>query len=164
MHHVYQLSEEGLHVVTRSDPYWADLLQYLVIEQVLMRSLKTTGGLTRGRGMTEIQRLVWLLSITVCSEMNLAMQEPTSVSNMTSEQHKDVSNAKMEKDILIRIVWLPPALFQNKCTPRLANKATLGDALWKLMPYIIVPPGDCQYILDGGAFLHRAPWNNGSTL
>ena len=71
---VYQHSQEGLHVVRRSDGYWADLSQYLVIEQVLMKSLKTTGGLTRGRGMTEIQRVVWLLS------MNLAMQEPTSVS------------------------------------------------------------------------------------
>ena len=41
MHQVYQHSQEGLHVVTRSDPYWANLSQYLVIEQeqVLMRSL-----------------------------------------------------------------------------------------------------------------------------
>ena len=45
-------------------------LDYLLIEQVLMRSLKTTGGLTRGRGMTETQRLVWLLSSKACSEVN----------------------------------------------------------------------------------------------
>ena len=37
MHH----SQEGLHVVRRSDGYWADLSQYLVIEPVLTRSLKT---------------------------------------------------------------------------------------------------------------------------
>ncbi len=44
----------GYHVIRRSDRYWAGLSTDLVIEQVLMRSIKTVGGLTRGRGMTEI--------------------------------------------------------------------------------------------------------------
>lgn len=45
----------GLHVVRRSDRLWAGLSTNLVIEQVLMRSLKTSWGLTRGRGFTEQQ-------------------------------------------------------------------------------------------------------------
>ena len=53
--------EEGLHVVRRSDRLWAGLSFDLITEQVLMQSLKTSGGLTRGRGMTEQQRLQWLL-------------------------------------------------------------------------------------------------------
>lgn len=58
----------------------------------------------------------------------------------------------------------PPALFDNKCTLRLANKASLADALWKLMPSNTpVPSGEVQYILDGGALLHRIPWKNGFT-
>ena len=44
----------GLHVV-RSDCHWAGLSSDLIIEQVLMRSLKTSRCLTRGRGMTEQQ-------------------------------------------------------------------------------------------------------------
>jgi hypothetical protein len=48
--------------------------------------------------MTETQHLVWLLSTTACSEVNLAMQELTSVSYATSEQHKDVSTARQKKD------------------------------------------------------------------
>ncbi len=49
-------------------------------------------------------------------------------------------------------------------TPRLANKAQLADALWKLMPPgISVPPDDVQYVLDGGALLHRILWTRGST-
>ena len=51
----------GKHVICRSDPSWAGLSSDLVIEQVLMRSVKTTGGLMRGHGLTEIQRLVCLL-------------------------------------------------------------------------------------------------------
>ena len=36
--------------------FWAGLLSDLVIEQRLMRSLKMSGGLTRGTGLTEEQR------------------------------------------------------------------------------------------------------------
>jgi len=269
---VHKHFQDGLHVGRRSDRYWAGLSQDLLIEQVLMRSIKTTGGLTRGRGMTETQRLVWLLSTNACSEVNLAMQDLTSVSYMTSEQHKEVSMTRQKKDLadiqelltfltprnpfhentqlrsivtgvmadatvnvqcarevgnkilkqmvgksiaqysfknkeqvitlsnssvvkireemvhidpqllFQRLVTLgirnnnlpdvfqyelcsyPPALFENKWTPRLANKALLGDALWKLMPQAVPAPSrDVQYVLDGGALLHRIPWKNGST-
>jgi len=44
-----------------------------------MRSLKTTGGLTKGREMTDSQRLVWCASSPVCAEVNDAMQQLTSV-------------------------------------------------------------------------------------
>ena len=56
---VYRHFIRGLHVVRRSDCLWAGLPTDLVIEQALMRTLKMTGGLTRGRGrgMTEQQRL-----------------------------------------------------------------------------------------------------------
>ena len=65
---VYRDFVSGLHVVRRSDRPWAGLSTDLVIEQVLMRSLKTSGGLTRGRGFTEQQRLIWLLSMPACAE------------------------------------------------------------------------------------------------
>ena len=48
---VQQKFEEGLHVIRRSDRYWAGLSPDLVIEQALMRPIKTSGGLTRGKGM-----------------------------------------------------------------------------------------------------------------
>ena len=70
---LYQKFEAGFHVLRRSDRYWAGLSTYLIIEQVLMRSVKTHGGLTRGRGMTEIQRLVWVLPMPACANVNEAM-------------------------------------------------------------------------------------------
>ena len=48
----------GYHVVRWSDRYWEGLLTDLVIEQVL-RTIKTTGGLTRSRGTKELQRAKW---------------------------------------------------------------------------------------------------------
>ncbi len=63
-----------------------------------MRSMKTTGGLTRGRGMTETQRNVWLLSMPACAEVNSAMQELTGISYETSEQHKETLKARVKRD------------------------------------------------------------------
>ena len=95
---VYDFVSSGYHVIRRSDRYWAGLSADLVIEQVLMRSMKTTGGLTRGRGMAESQRNQWLLSMPACAEVNSAMQDLTDTYFATSEQHKDVTQARQNKD------------------------------------------------------------------
>ena len=83
---------EGHHVVRRSDRFWAGLSPDLIIEQVLMRSIKTHDGLTRGKGMTENQRLVWVLSMPVCASINETMQKFSDVSYKTSDKHKDVTS------------------------------------------------------------------------
>lgn len=95
---MYTSFQDGLHVVRRSDRYWAGLSTDLAIEQVLMRSVKTCGGLTRGRGMSESQRLIWLLSMLACADVNNAMQNLTGVMYHTSDQHKDTTKASHERD------------------------------------------------------------------
>ena len=96
---VHQTFEEGYQVVRRSDRYWGGLFTDLIIEQVLMRSVKTHGGLTRGKGMTETQRLLWVMSMPACANMNDAMQKFTGVSYETSDQHKDISNARQARNV-----------------------------------------------------------------
>lgn len=96
---VYNSFQNGLHVIRRSDRYWAGLSPDLVIEQVLMRSVKASGGLTRGRGMSEIQRTVWVLSMPARAEVNFAMQDLTGVRYQTSEQHRENSQARQQRDI-----------------------------------------------------------------
>ncbi|VDI45288.1 Hypothetical predicted protein [Mytilus galloprovincialis] len=86
------------HVIRRSDKFWAGLSADLVIEQVLMRSLKTTGGMTRGRGMSEGQRAQWILSMPDCAEMNNALQEFTGVNYGTSDQHKEGGESRRSRD------------------------------------------------------------------
>jgi hypothetical protein len=90
--------QQGLHVVRRSDRRWAGLSTDLIIEQVLMRNMKTSGGLTRGRGMTEQQRTLWLLSTPACAEVNKAMQKLTGVNYNTGEQNKDMTKARQARD------------------------------------------------------------------
>ena len=89
---------DGCHVIRSSNRYWAGLSSELIIEQVLMRSIKTNGGLTRGRGFTEIQRLVWLLSMPASADINYCMQELTGVKSDSSKQHKDCLQSRIIGD------------------------------------------------------------------
>ena len=274
---VYKKFQEGFHVVRRSERYWAGLSTDLAIEQVLMRSLKTSGGLTHGRGMTETQRVVWVLSMPVCTEMNRAMQEYTGLTFSTgSDQHKEVAEARQERDktdtyklisylkernpftgddnlrsistgvaaspsvnvddaktvgekilksmigqdvfqlsfkrkdqaitlesdkgvkingetfqvdpqlLFQRLIAVkdrlssqedvftyelcshPSSLFANSVLPREANKPELANAIFEKVSkdqstQPSKPNGNVQYVVDGGALLHRIPWTRGKT-
>lgn len=274
---VYDHFVNGFHAVRRSDRFWAGLSADLVIEQVLMRSLKTTGGLTRGRGMTETQRIVWSLASPVCAEVNEAMQTLTSLEYSTSEQHKDLSVARQKRDegdvnklvaficdkspfgntenlqnivngtvasenvnvekaeevgvkivkgmvgkmvesytfkkkhraitmdskskmsidgdevsidpllLFQRLIMVsthkeslheafgyelcgyPPALFEKRNVLLKANKPALANAIWDKVGGISkdeekrIEAGKPSYVLDGGALLHRIPWDTGKT-
>ncbi len=48
--------------------------------------------------MTEQQRLIWLLSMPACAEINRVMLELTGVSYSTSEQNKDMTKARQDRD------------------------------------------------------------------
>jgi len=63
-----------------------------------MRSLKSNGGMTRGRGMSEFQRAVWVLSTPACAEFNDTMEKITGVEHRCSEQHKENSNSRLKRD------------------------------------------------------------------
>eukprot|EP00794_Sanderia_malayensis_P017156 gene17156-18878_t len=103
---VYKAFARGFHVVRRSDRYWAGLSTDLIIEPVLMRSLKTTGGLTQGSGMTEQQRAKWLLSTPACAQTSSAMQDLIGVLCEHSEQNKDMSAGRQKQDLEDTIVIL----------------------------------------------------------
>jgi len=86
---LYRHFSQGFHAVRRYDRLWAGLSGDLVIEQVLMRSMKTSGGLTIGRFMTETQSILWLMSHPLCSQVNTAMQQLTGVINTRMQQKPD---------------------------------------------------------------------------
>ena len=88
----------GLHVIRRSHRFGADLSPDLVIEQDLMGSLKTSGRLTRGRGMSERQQAIWFLSMPFMAEVNRTMQDFTGTKYQTSDQHKDTAQAQITRD------------------------------------------------------------------
>ena len=95
---VYRKFLDGFHVVRRSNQCWVGLSSDLIIEQTLMRFLKTTCGLTRGSGMTEDMRNLWNISASVTSEYNIAMQDFTNLTYTTSPQHRDSTEARIKRD------------------------------------------------------------------
>ena len=65
---------------------------------MLMRSIKSTGGLKRGRGMIEVQRSVWIKSLPACSQNNQSMQDFTGTAYHTSEQQVEAFHTRVTRD------------------------------------------------------------------
>ena len=86
------------HTIRKSDRFWAGLWTDLVIEQSMMRTLKSRGGLTRGRGMAESVTLIWIHSIHACAGIHSAMTELTKNQHKTSGQHVDLGCSRMKGD------------------------------------------------------------------
>ena len=73
---------------------WSDL----IIEQCLMRSLKSRGGITRGRGITEPVRNLCIGSMHRCAGIHDAMGNLTGQLHCTSEQHTELGKSRIRRD------------------------------------------------------------------
>ena len=71
--HLYRKFMDGNHVVRRTEQPFVCISTDLAIKQILMRSIKSNGGLTRGTGLGEDERLVWLMCMPACAEIHKAM-------------------------------------------------------------------------------------------
>ena len=98
---LYNLFQQGYYTTRRSDWFWAGLWTGLAIEQPLMRTAKSRGQLTRGRGMVESLLLLWILSVHKCAEVHEAMAEFSGSEHTTREQHAELGSLKKEEILLI---------------------------------------------------------------
>ena len=96
--YLYHQFKNGNHAVRRSQRYWAGLWSDLVIEQTLMRSIKSQGGLTRGKGMKANVRHLWVSSLHYTAGVHEAMTSLTGIKNVSSEQHKEMSTGRKKVD------------------------------------------------------------------
>ena len=106
---LYNLFQQGYYTIRRSDRFWAGLWTDLVIEQSLMRTAKSRGVLTRGGGITESVRLLWVLSGHKCAEVREVMTELSGSKHTTSEQHVELGTSQKSRDFidLVKIIqWL----------------------------------------------------------
>ena len=56
----------------------------------------------------------------------------------------------------------PPSLFDSSLMLLKLRKPALAEAIWAKLPSDATgPKGEVQYVLDGGALLHRIPWPRG---
>ena len=99
--HIYQsFKDQGYHAIRRSDRHWTSLWSDLMIEQVMMRSIKSRGGLTRGRGFTESTRHQWVHTAHQCAGIHDAMTSTTKLNLDSSEQHIELGTTRRNRDTL----------------------------------------------------------------
>ena len=63
-----------------------------------MRALKSRGGLTRGCGITESVRLLWVKSMHRCADVHNAMCSLTGLQHRSSEQHVELGISRVKRD------------------------------------------------------------------
>ena len=93
-----QFTHNGYHTVRRSNRFWSGIWTDLAIEQALMRSLKTRGGLTRGRGMTENVILIWDHTMHACAQVHNAMTQLTGNHHKTSNPDAELVASRIKRD------------------------------------------------------------------
>ena len=95
---IYSQFVNGEHTVRRTERNWTGIWTDLAIEQTLMRSLKTRGGLTVGRGMSESVRHQWVLSLSHSASIHNAMVQVTGAAYKSSEQHHEMGVTRTKQD------------------------------------------------------------------
>ena len=86
------------HSARLSDRFYGGLSLDLIIEMVLMRNIKSSGGLTHGKGFSEVQRTIWFQAMPHLANIHRAMQQVTDTSCTSSEQHKEAGFSRKNRD------------------------------------------------------------------
>lgn len=94
----FNLFTEGYFTIRRSHKFWSGLWTDLTIEQVLMRSMKSQGGLTHGRGISNSVLARWTEGMVYMLNICEGHEIFWNVSCTTTEQHTDMRPARIERD------------------------------------------------------------------
>lgn len=70
----------------------------MVIEQSMMKAMKTDGGIARGRSTTESVISKWVYSMHAMNTVCEKLDDLANVRMDTTEQHVDASDSRMKKD------------------------------------------------------------------
>lgn len=79
----------GYFTIRRSDKFWSGIWSDMTIEQTLMRSMKTAGGLTHGRGISDSVLTLWTMGMIYLYNICNEIEDFCSVSMHSTEQHVD---------------------------------------------------------------------------
>lgn len=88
---------QGYFTIRRSHKFWSGVWSDMTIEQVLMRTMKSRGGLTHGRGFPDsvlikfVATMIFLVS--VCNQV----ENFCYIHSATSEQHVDARESRIDR-------------------------------------------------------------------
>ena len=98
---VYENFMKGEHTVQITDNNWTAIWTDLCIEMTLMRSIKSRGGLTHGRGLNETVRHLWAMSLSSCASVHNAIMDFSGCNVQQSNQHADLGASKKNWILMI---------------------------------------------------------------
>ncbi|MBW0528211.1 hypothetical protein O181_067926 [Austropuccinia psidii MF-1] len=94
----HKFATSGYFTMRRSDRFWSGVWSDLTIETTLMRSFKSRGGITGGRGVSHSVLSKWLVGMNATHEVCTSLEEFAGVIFTSSEQHKDLGQARRSRD------------------------------------------------------------------
>ena len=84
---------KGFFTIRRMDHFWSGNFTDQTIEQNLMRLLKSSGGMTHGRGITASSLTKWIHALPKCVPICHSLENFANVHLASSEQHKDLRSS-----------------------------------------------------------------------
>ena len=93
-----QFTEKGFFTIRLLERFWNGVFSDQTIEQSLMRFLNTSGGMTRGREITDNTLTKWVHALPRCVPICNSLENFTCVQIGTSEQHKDLRPSSERRD------------------------------------------------------------------
>ena len=124
-----QFTEKGFFTIRLLERFWNGVFSDQTIEQSLMRLLKTSGGMTRGRGITDSTLTKWVHALPRCVPICNALENFTCVQSGTSEQHKDLRPSSERRDntnLSVFLQWLEAHSPFVDCQPELMVSISTG--------------------------------------
>ena len=94
-----KFSRSGYFTIRRIEKFRSSTWSDMIIEQMLIRPMKVSGGLTHRREITESTLCKWILSTIVLIEVTDAMKQFCNITYATSDQHVDANNSRITRDL-----------------------------------------------------------------
>lgn len=91
-------TKKGMFTVRRSGKFWSGTWTDMCIEQCLMRPMKSVGGLTHGRGITESTLSKWVFGTPHFLKIQEAIEEFLGTAITFTEQHVEIRESRRNRD------------------------------------------------------------------
>ena len=96
----------NIHNSQKRDTFWGGNFSDQTIEKFLMRQLKTSREMTRGRGITDSTLAKWVHALPHCVPTCDELEHFTGVHTGTSEQYKDIQQSTRSRDNKERCIFV----------------------------------------------------------
>lgn len=93
-------ADQGYFTVRRSDRCWSGVWTDMIVEQVIMRTLKIDGGVTGVGRMKDTVLSKFVRNMVVLTEVCNGMESFCNVNFTTSEQHVDTREYRITRDVV----------------------------------------------------------------